>query len=78
MKIKIGDTVRLAWTVKGITYPPVTASLDAVDDLDGVKMAVMTRIGKTRDDGTSINYYLTEVEISEMTPSTHADDFITI
>ena len=78
MKIKIGDLVRLAWTIKGVTYPPVQASLDAVDDLDGTKMASMTRIGKTRDDGSAITYYLTEEEIREMAPSTHADDFITI
>ena len=78
MKLTIGSTIRLAWTVDGKTYPPVTALLDAVDDLDGEKVAAMTRQGKTREDGSAIHYYLTEAEVQAMAPSTHADDFITI
>ncbi len=77
-QLQIGSNVRLAWTIKGKTYPPVTARLDAVDDLDGDKVASFTRLGKTREDGSAINYYLTEEEVRAMVPTTHADDFITI
>ena len=78
MKLTIGDLVRLAWTIKGKTYPPVTARLDAVDDLDGDKVAAFTRQGKTREDGSAITYYLTEDEVKAMVPTTHTEDFITI
>ena len=78
MKLTIGSTIRLAWTIKGKTYPPVTALLDAVDDLDGDKVASFTRQGKTREDGSAITYYLTEEEVTAMVPSTHVEDFITI
>jgi hypothetical protein len=78
MQIEIGDEVRVAWTIKGKTYPPVPARLDAVDDLEGVKVASMTRIGKKREDGSSIHYYLTEEELNAMVPSTHAEQFVTI
>ena len=77
-QIKIGSNVRLAWTVDGKTYPPVTARLDAVDDLDGEKIAAFTRLNKTREDGSAITYYLTEEEVKAMVPTTHAEDFITI
>ena len=77
-QLHIGSTVRLAWTIKGKTYPPVVALLDAVDDLDGEKVASFTRQGKTREDGSAITYYLTEAEVTAMVPTTHADDFISI